>query len=211
MLTPVIGTAPLNQKPSGEIDITFFSQVRPTGVAGLPGVKVQTTLSRYEAHVTIGGGLDGRFRGSIYPDNMNVKGRLRDGTYDVYLGFHKPKTPTQHDLVVRTNGFRPVLVLNRGNTLPVISNVASKRTADGIHIHNGYNHWTSSHPMSEGCLLVHPNDWTAFISKFLHAFPKLSDWSTNGSRVGRRIGTVRVICAVYNDLPGTNVTGAMYA
>jgi hypothetical protein len=46
--------------------------------------------------------------------------------------------------------------------------------------------------MSEGCLILHPADWSKFISLFINAFPKVSDWSINGSRVGRQIGTVTV-------------------
>jgi hypothetical protein len=180
-----------------EIQILFQSTRLPTGVTGLPGAAKPSTSGRYESTVTLSGGLSGRFKGSIYPDNMNVKGRLLNGTYDVFLGFHKPGHPTKHDLKVRTNGFRPVLVVNGGRPIPVSSFSPTKKTSDGIHIHNGYYHWTTASPMSEGCLIIAPNDWTAFLSKFLQAFPSIDDWSTNGSRVGRKIGTVTVSSVVH--------------
>jgi hypothetical protein len=137
----------------------------------------------------------GHFRGSVYPDNLNVKGRLLNGTYKIFLGFHQAGVPTDHDLEVRTNHFRAVLVINRGNSVRVESNNPTKTTSKGIHIHNGYNHWTTAKPMSEGCLILHPADWSHFISMFLKAYPQLTDWSTNGSRVGRQIGTVTVRCS----------------
>ena len=99
---------PVPQMPREEIRILFHSATMPTGVNGMPGAANQTTETRYEAVVTVSGGLRGRFKGSIYPDNMNVSGRLLDGTYDVYLGFHKAGHPKEHDLKVRTNGFRAV-------------------------------------------------------------------------------------------------------
>lgn len=172
----------------------------PTGVCGLPGAANQTTETRYESSVTVSGGLRGYFKGSIYPDNMNVKGRLLDGTYDVYLGFHKAGHPKEHDLKVRTNGFRAVLVVNAGQTVRVSSLSRHKHTSDGIHIHNGYHHWHAAHPMSEGCLTIAPRDWNPFLSMFLNAFPTISDWTSGSSRIGRRIGTVTVRSAIYNDL-----------
>ena len=186
--------------PVGDVRITFRSYLLPTGVVGLPGARAAATAGRYESDVTVSGGLNARFRGSTYPDDMDVKGRLVNGIYPLSLGFHKPGRPTAADLAVRTNGFRPVLVVNAGLAVPVTSNAAAKVTADGIHIHNGYRHWTAAKPMSEGCLMLAPDDWPPFISMFLKAFPKLSDWSTDGSRVGRRIGTVTVATTVYNDL-----------
>jgi hypothetical protein len=77
----------------------------------------------------------------------------------------------------------------------VDSNNRAKTTADGIHIHNGYYHWKAAHPMSEGCLLIHPAEWSNFITLFLDAFPLLSDWSIHGTRVGRQIGMVTVQCS----------------
>src|SRR5262249_16096668 len=149
---------------------------QPTGVTGLPGADNKTTSSRYESSVTVSGGLSGTFRCSIYPDNMNVKGRLKDGSYDVYLGFHKPSTPMVKDLAVRTNDLRAVLIINAIGSVPVISNSPSKTTSSAIHIHNGFNTWVAATPMSEGCLILHPADWPAFITLFLNAYPSLDDW-----------------------------------
>jgi hypothetical protein len=177
----------------GPVMVTFqhFGHL-PTGVVGLPGSTVTATATRYESSVKVAGGLSGAFKGSIYPDNMNVKGHLRDGTYDLYLGFHKPGTPAQKDLCVRTNGFRAVLVVNANKPVPVISNSPTKKTSEAIHVHNGYNHWTPAAPMSEGCLILHPNDWPRFIKLFLDAFPSVEDWTAGGGRLGKKIGQVIV-------------------
>jgi hypothetical protein len=142
--------------------------------------------------VTVSGGLSGIFKGSIYPDNLNIKGRLKDGSYDLYLGFHKPGTATPDDLVVRTNGFRAVLVVNANRPVPVTSNDPAKQTSEAIHVHNGYHSWTAAHPMSEGCLILAPGDWPRFIKLFLDAFPSLADWTAGGGRLGRKIGVVTV-------------------
>ena len=173
--------------------MTFrHGSITPTGVTGLPGATDKTTATRYESKVTVSGGVTGSFKGSIYPDNMNVKGRIQDGSYDIYLGFHKPGTPKAEDLVVRTNGFRAVLIVNANNSVPVISNLATKTTSSAIHIHNGYNTWVASTPMSEGCLILHPADWSAFIKLFLTAYPNIADWTSAGERLGKKIGTVNV-------------------
>lgn len=180
-----------SQLPSSiRIDVT--SSTLPTGVTGLPGAKHHSTHGRYEAKIILSGSMTGQFKGTVYPDNMDVKGHIANGSYRIFLGFHKPGVPKKSDLIVRTNGFRAVIVVERGLDVPAESNDPTKVTADGVHIHNGWRHWTAGHPMSDGCLLLYPSDWTRFISKFLKAFPNLSDWSTNGSRVGREIGTLNV-------------------
>jgi hypothetical protein len=178
---------------AGTITVMFRHQSqKPTGVTGLPGADSKSTSSRYESQVTVSGGPTDTFRGSIYPDNMNIKGRLKDGTYDLYLGFHKPGTPKADDLVVRTNGFRAVLVVNANNPVPVTSNNASKVTSEGIHVHNGYNTWNANTAMSEGCLILHPADWPKFLKLFLDAYPNLADWTAGGGRLGKKIGVVKV-------------------
>jgi hypothetical protein len=192
----------LQQQKPGEIGITFQSMRLPTGVRGLPGAQISHTDTRYEADVTLSGGLSGRFKGSIYPDDMNVKGRVLDGKYDVFLGFHKPGKPSQDMLKVLTNGFRPVLVINKSNALRVSSLSPAKTTSVGIHIHNGYYQWKEASPMSEGCLIIHPSHWKDFLDKFIKAFPNIADWSNNGERIGKRIGSVSVWAGVYNDLRG---------
>jgi hypothetical protein len=180
-------------RPVGPVTVVFQHHGnQPTGVIGLAGADVKSTATRYESTVMVSGGLSGNFKGSIYPDNMNIKGRIKDGDYDIYLGFHKPGTPKAEDLVVRINGFRAVLVVNANRPVPVLSNLPSKQTSDGIHIHNGYNTWTPAIPMSEGCLILAPADWPAFIKLFLHAFPNLADWTAGGGRVGKQIGKVSV-------------------
>ncbi len=186
--------------PPSDVHILFRSTMLPTGVTGLPGAAARSTSARYESSVTVSGGVSGNFRGTIYPDDMNVKGRIQNGIYNLYLGFHGPGTPVQDDLEVRINGFRAVLIVNAGRPIPVSSFSPAKTTSDGIHIHNGYHHWTSKKPMSEGCLLVAPGDWPAFISKFINAFPRISDWTCGGGRLGRRIGSLAVLSFAYNDL-----------
>jgi hypothetical protein len=187
-------TRPVGGKPStATVKVQFHHQSKvPTGVAGLPGADIKTTATRYESTVTVSGAVSGSFKGSIYPDNMNIKGRIKDGTYDIYLGFHKAGTPTASDLVVRTNGFRAVLVVNANRSVPVISNNPSKKTSDGVHIHNGYNTWKPDVPMSEGCLILAPSDWPRFIGLFLKAYPHITDWTAGGGRLGKKIGVVTV-------------------
>lgn len=187
------GPAPAPSPPTGTVQVAFkHGSITPTGVTGLPGAADKTTNTRYESKVAVSGGLSGSFKGSIYPDNMNVKGRIRDGTYDISLGFHKPGTPKAEDLVVRTNGFRAVLIVNENNSVPVISNEPTKTTSSAIHIHNGYNTWVAGTPMSEGCLILHPADWPGFIKLFLNAYPNIADWTAGGGRLGKKIGTVTV-------------------
>lgn len=179
--------------PVGLISVRFsHGNKQPTGVTGLPGASNSTTLTRYESAVAITGGVTGNFRGSIYPDNMNIKGRINDGNYDIYLGFHKPGVPKSTDLVVRTNGFRAVLIVNANNSVPVTSNLSSKTTSSAIHIHNGYNTWVAGTPMSEGCLILHPADWSGFLTLFLNKFPDIADWTSGGERLGKKIGSVAV-------------------
>ena len=187
------GSAPAPSLPKGAVHVTFkHGSIYPTGVTGLPGATDKTTNTRYESKVTVSGGVAGSFKGSIYPDNMNVKGRLKDGTYDIYLGFHKDGSPKQEDLVVRTNGCRACLVVNNNGTVPVISNEPTKQTSSYIHVHNGYNTWVASTPMSEGCPLIHPADWPGFIKLFINAYPNIGDWVTGAVRVGKKVGTVTV-------------------
>jgi peptidoglycan hydrolase-like protein with peptidoglycan-binding domain len=195
---PGAGPVPPSPPPGparGTITVSFSHRSKlPTGVTGLPGSTDKTTNTRYESIVTVsGGGISGSFRGSIFPDNMNVKGRIKDGTYDLSLGFHKPGTPKQEDLVVRTNGCRAALVVNSNGSVPVISNDRTKQTSSAIHVHNGYNTWVASTPMSEGCQILHPADWPAFIKLFIAAYPNVSDWlAPNGDRIGKKIGTLKV-------------------
>ena len=147
------------------------------------------TDALYESKVTITG-AGGSFRGSIYPDDMSVKGRIKDGTYDLYIGFHKREghTPSAADLVVRTQSFRAALIVNADASVPVISNNPAKTTSQTIHVHNGF----SSKRFSDGCPTLHPSDWSAFIGIFLKAYPNLSDWTEKSTYVGKKIGVLEV-------------------
>lgn len=150
---------------------------------------VKSTDSLYESSVTVSGPKSGTFRGSIYPDDMSVKGRIKDGTYDVAIGFHKRSgTPTKSDLVARIEGCRAALIVNDDASVPVISDNKSKTTSDYIHIHNGFN----SESGSEGCLTLHPSDWPSFIKLFLDTYPDLADWKSRNTYLGKKIGVVVV-------------------
>ena len=141
----------------------------------------------YESTIIIAGGVTGVFSGSIYPDDMMVKGRVKDGTYPLHLGFHKGGGQVKQEaseLVVKTDGIRPGLLVNCRNSVPVTSNNPAKVRSDGVNIHNGGN----SHRGSEGCLTILPSDWTRFISLFLNAFPNIEDWHSCGTNSGKRIG-----------------------
>lgn len=143
----------------------------------------------YESTVTVFGKETHTFRGSIYPNDMNEKGRIKDGTYDLYLGFHKrERKPAKGDLEVRTNGLRPALIVNADKPVPVISNKASKVTSEAIHVHNGFK----SKRESEGCPTIHPSDWEGFIKVFLQAFPNFNAWVSLNGYVGKKIGLLRV-------------------
>ena len=145
----------------------------------------------YESAVTVTGANSGAFRASIYPDDLSVKGRIKDGTYDLYLGFHKRDghaPPTTDDLEVRTQHFRAVLVVQKDHAVPVISDNPSKTTSSAIHVHNGFYHARES----DGCLTLHPDDWSDFISLFLDAFPDLGDWTATGTFTGKKIGQLEV-------------------
>src|SRR5262249_50669096 len=132
------------------------------------------TADLYESTFTLAGPKSGTFRGSIYPDDLNVRGRIKDGTYDLFIGFHKRAghTPAKSDLVVRANGFRATLIVNNDKSVPVLSDSPAKTTSSAIHVHNGFN----SKRFSDGCPTLHPDDWSKFIKLFLEAYPNLSDW-----------------------------------
>jgi len=144
----------------------------------------------YESTVTVTGPKNGVFRGSIFPNDLSVKGRIKDGVYDLYLGFHKRQghTPSTSDLVVRDNGFRAALVVNNDKSVPVISDNSTKTTSAAIHVHNGYN----SKRESDGCQTLHPADWPGFISLFLDSYMDLSAWTETSTYVGKKIGRLEV-------------------
>ena len=121
---------------------------------------------------------------------MSVKGRIKDGTYDLYIGSTTARAtrPAPADLVVRTQGFRAALIGNADASVPVISNNPAKTTSQTIHVHNGF----SSKRFSDGCPTLHPSEWSAFIGIFLKAYPNLSDWTEKSTDVGKKIGVLEV-------------------
>jgi hypothetical protein len=166
---------------TGLFSITFrHSEVVPT----------PSGAGMYESTVSMAGPKSATFRGSIYPDDMNEKGRIKDGTYTLSLVFHhKVGVPTAADLVVKTQGdLRPALTVNYGGIVPAISNNPSKTTSQYINVHNGFNSNRGSH----GCLTIQPSEWSKFITIFLNLYPNLDDWYGNGSWRGREIGTLHV-------------------
>ena len=146
----------------------------------------KTTNDLYESTLTISGAANGTFRASFWPDDITQRGRLKDGSYDLYIGFHKRagSTPSKSNLVVKKNGFRAALIVNKDLSVPVHSDKAGKTTSSSIHVHNGFN----TKRYSDGCPTLHPDDWARFIQVFLTAYPNLSDWVSTNAYVGRKIG-----------------------
>ena len=160
----------------------------PTGTK----FKAQTTPTAgglYESTFTLSGSLSGTFKGSIYPDDMTVKGRVIDGTYPLHIGFHQgggKAKQTAADLVVRTQKIRAGLLVNARNPVPIQSDDPGNPTSVGINVHNGFN----SSRFSDGCLTLQPTDWPAFIQLFLDAFPNIEDWHTLGANTGKQVGNL---------------------
>lgn len=186
-LPPVTPTPPAG--PVGLITITVSHGGKiPTNTHYQPAVPA-TFAGMYESSIVVSGGLNGSFTGSIYPDDMMVKGRVKDGTYPVHLGFHKGGNEARQGadkLIVQTQGIRAGLLVNARNSVPVISSNPSKTTSAGINIHNGFN--TSRG--SDGCITLQPSDWSRFIQLFLDAFPNIDDWHTLGTNTGKQIGSL---------------------
>ena len=157
----------------------------PTNTTGLTA----TETSMYESSFVLSGALSGTFRGSIYPDSMDIKGRIKDGTYPLHIGFHKGgNAARQTVLQVKTQDIRCGLLVNCRSSVPVESNNASKTTSVGINVHNGFN----SQRYSDGCLTLLPSDWSRFISLFINAYPDINDWHTVGTNSGKRVGSLIV-------------------
>lgn len=184
---PITRTPPNTQRPvTGQITLTVSHGDKiPTVTNGL----TSTVSTKYESTLTFSGGITGTFTGSIYPDDMNVKGRVVDGSYPLHIGFHKggggAKQPASA-LVHKTDGIRPGLLVNARNSVPVTSNKSSKTTSVGINVHNGFN----TKRYSDGCITLQPSDWKRFIEKILGAYPDINDWHTIGNNTGKRIGTL---------------------
>lgn len=176
---PVVGQITLTVTHGGLI---------PTGTV-LKAPTKATFTGLYESTFTLSGGLNGTFRGSIYPDNMTEKGRVVDGTYPLHIGFHKgggaAKQPAS-ELTVQTQGIRPGLLVNARNSVPVYSHATGKKTSVGVNVHNGF----SSSRGSEGCLTLHPDDWAGFIKLFLDGFKDIDDWHTVSTNTGKQVGSL---------------------
>jgi hypothetical protein len=161
-----------------------------------------TSVKDYESEVTVyarqkdgSEKLVGTFTGSIFPDDMKIRGRVKDGRYDLYLGLHrrskdgKALTPTAADLVVKSQGWlRPALIVNADAAVPVESLKPGKTTSTYIHVHNGFRERRSS----EGCLTLTPDDWQRFITIFLDRYTDLADWHADGRYYGRKVATLEV-------------------
>jgi hypothetical protein len=148
-----------------------------------------TADGMYESTFTLSGGLSGTFRGSIYPDDMTVKGRVVDGTYPLHIGFHKGGTAARQGadkLKVMTSEIRPGLLVSARNSVPVQSDNAGKTTSAGINVHNGFN----GNRGSDGCLTLQPSDWPRFMQLFLDAFPDIDDWHEVATNTGKKIGAL---------------------
>ncbi|HVK13854.1 MAG TPA: hypothetical protein VM597_34245 [Gemmataceae bacterium] len=176
--TPVKGLITLTATHGGKIPTATKFKATPATAGGM-----------YESTFTLSGGLSGTFRGSIYPDDMTVKGRVIDGTYPLHIGFHKGGSAakqTAANLVVKTQDIRAGLLVNARNGVPVQSDNPSKTESFGINVHNGFN----SARFSDGCLTLHPDDWARFIQLFLDAFPNIEDWHAVGTNTGKKVGSL---------------------
>ncbi|MBA2116236.1 hypothetical protein [Bremerella alba] len=152
------------------------------------GDEAATYNGMYESVFTLtGGGINGTFRGSIWPDNMTVKGRVVDGTYPLHIGFHKGGNAAKQEadkLVMRRDGIRPGLLVNMRKPVNVQSDNPGKVTSVGINVHNGF----VNNRMSDGCLTIQPSDWPRFIQLFLDGFPDINDWHAMYTNTGKKIG-----------------------
>jgi hypothetical protein len=185
---PVVPVAPLVPAPAtGLITLTVqHGGLVPTKTTR-SGNAAATYNGMYESTFTLSGGLTGTFQGSIFPDDMTVKGRVVDGTYPLHIGFHKgggAAKQTAADLVVRTQGIRAGLLVNARNGVTVKSDNPGKTVSHGINVHNGF----SGNRGSDGCLTLQPSDWSKFVQLFLTAFPNIADWHTIGNNTGKKIG-----------------------
>ena len=176
---------PKKPKPvAGMITLTVqHGNKIPTKTNGLTA----TITEMYESTFTLSGALSGTFSGSIYPNDMDVKGRVVDGTYPLHIGFHQGGTaPKQTDLTLKTEKIRPGLLVNCRSSVPVSSNNPSKTTSSGINVHNGFN----TKRGSDGCLTLKSSDWSRFMQPILDMYDDINDWHTIGTNSGKKIGSV---------------------
>lgn len=133
--------------------------------------------------------------GSIYPDDMTNYGRIQDGHYQLWLGFHGRRGGNpieQRDFKYKPSGGvpTPVLVVNRNQRVPIISDTPSISTSGNIHIHRGW----SGNRGSEGCLTIQPPNWERVQKMLMEMYPNFSDWTGEGGDLflGRQIGMLSV-------------------
>ena len=194
-LMNVVGRAAPKQpsKPIGLLTLTVsHGGLVPTGTVRAKGKSVGTYNGAYESSFVLSGGLTGRFRGSIWPNNMTEKGHLVDGSYPLHLGFHKgggAAKQTADNLVVKNKGVRAGLLVNMRNAVSVQSDNSSKTSSSGINIHNGLSATKRS---SDGCLNLPPSDWAKFMQLILDAYPNIKDWHQEYKNTGKKIGTLIV-------------------
>ncbi|MFK7768058.1 MAG: hypothetical protein AB8B55_12615 [Mariniblastus sp.] len=184
------GSGPGNKKPvSGEITmlVRHFDRIPQHSAGVTPNYNGQ-----FESQFRLSGAINGRFTGSIYPDNMNTHGRIKDGTYPLHIGFHHGGgAPRQgaDKLKVGYSGVRPGLLVNMRERVPIISANSGLHTSGGINVHNGNS---SNNRGSNGCLTMSSQDWVKFISLFLNGFPNIEDWHARYTNTGKRIGQLVV-------------------
>jgi len=183
---PAPATPPI--PPGGIITLTVqHGNKMPTNTKRAGG-ETATHNDLYESIFTLsGGGVSGTFRGSIWPDDMTVKGRVVDGTYPLHIGFHKGGSAARQGaekLVMERQGIRPGLLVNMRKPVTVQSDNPSKKTSVGINVHNGFG----NRRWSDGCLTLRPMDWPRFIQIFLDGFPDINDWHAMYANTGKKIG-----------------------
>jgi hypothetical protein len=181
---------PAADKPA---DYRIVFRYRGSGPASVKDY--ESTVTVHERQKDGSEKLVGTFTGSIFPDDMKTRGRLKDGRYDLYLGLHrrskdgKALTPSKDDLVVKSQGWlRPALIVNADAAVPVDSLNPDKKTSTYIHVHNGFRERRSS----EGCLTLTPDDWARFIAIFLDRYTDFADWHQGGKYYGRKIAVLEV-------------------
>jgi hypothetical protein len=182
---------PIAVKPA---DYRIVFRYRGSGPASVKDY--ESTVTVHERQKDGSEKLVGTFTGSIFPDDMKTRGRVKDGRYDLYLGLHrrskdgKALTPSKDDLVVKSQGWlRPALIVNADAAVPVDSLNPDKKTSTYIHVHNGFRNQRSS----EGCLTLTPDDWPRFIAIFLDRYTDFADWHVEGKYYGRKIAVLEVM------------------
>jgi hypothetical protein len=195
LITPATAVLAVSapQADTGAVGFRVVFRYRTSGPASIKDYESEVTV--YERQKDGSEKRVGSFTGSIFPDDMKVRGRVKDGAYDLHLGLHrrskdgKALTPSKADLVVKSQGWlRPALIVNADGPVPVESLNPDKKTSTYIHVHNGYRERRSS----EGCLTLMPDDWPRFISLFLDRYTEFADWHANGKYFGRKVAVLEV-------------------